>query len=168
MATRRRYSSETNEIRKRTSRYGQSYVDGNLAVQPEVIPERRPKRKPRPKRETGVQQEPVKMLVISQVSLIFIVVLALIVAAFALAMIKQQQQIRKVRNEIKVVRAANAETERVLQDEVRSINDDVDLSKVYRIATKKLGMKAPTSNKKINYKYQKSDVIKQYADIPDK
>jgi hypothetical protein len=116
MAERRRISSKKNELR-RTRAYGQNYVNGTAAVEPLVVPERpQRKRKRQEKRETSVQQGSVKMLVMSGMSLVFVVGLAIIVSLFAVSMIRKQAEIRKTRNEIKVLRAENEETKRVVQD----------------------------------------------------
>ena len=44
--------------------------------------------------------------------------------------------------------------------------DSVDLSQVYEIATGELGMIQPVDNQVYKYDNKKSDMVKQYGDIP--
>lgn len=47
------------------------------------------------------------------------------------------------------------------------LNTSLDLKNIYEVATKKLGMVYPKENQVIPYKSNKSDYVKQYADIPE-
>ncbi len=47
------------------------------------------------------------------------------------------------------------------------LNTSLDLKNIYEIATSELGMVYQKENQVIPYKSNKSDYVKQYADIPE-
>ena len=54
------------------------------------------------------------------------------------------------------------------ESDYQAITDSVDLAEIYEKATKKLKMVQAESNQIYKYKNRKSDMVKQYADIPSK
>ena len=54
------------------------------------------------------------------------------------------------------------------ESDYQAITDSVDLAEIYEKATKKLKMVQAESNQIYTYKNRKSDMVKQYADIPSK
>lgn len=53
------------------------------------------------------------------------------------------------------------------QIELEKIDDSVDLSYVYKVATQDMGMVHPDAEQIIQYEQVKSDYLKQFADIPE-
>ena len=128
------------------------YVYGNLAHQLEEIPERRkqPGRKRRTK--TYPQPKPVAMPSIGFSSFVFLM------AALSLVLVAGFMYLH-VQSEI-----ADAKQEN--DDAYQKVMDSVDLSEVYAIATGQLGMIQAVDNQVYKYDNKKSDMVKQYGDIP--
>lgn len=72
-----------------------------------------------------------------------------------------KSEIAEVEQQIIILKNENAE--RLLEAET-----NVDLKKVYRIATKELGMVHPKKDQVITYQSKQSDAVKQYGNIPEK
>lgn len=70
------------------------------------------------------------------------------------------KKIAALENEIISIQDAN-------QLALERVEDDVDLSEVYKIATEELGMVHPSAEQIIEYEQVKSDYLKQYSDIPE-
>lgn len=71
-----------------------------------------------------------------------------------------EKEIAVLESQISEMEANNAEA-------YDSINSSVDLRKVYKIATKRLGMVHADSDKVFSYDDKRSDRIIQYSDIPE-
>lgn len=71
-----------------------------------------------------------------------------------------QKDIAKIESQIVDLRAENDTT-------LERINTGVDLSYVYKVATKELGMVHAGKNQVVTYENAKSDYVRKYADIPD-
>ncbi|MBO5483735.1 MAG: hypothetical protein J5979_00820 [Lachnospiraceae bacterium] len=145
----------------------QSYVYGNVARQLEEVPERRerPERQRRTKRYP--KQRPVAMPSISGASFVFLMAAALITLAFCFNYLRIQSGITQMKNETVALQNQIAETKVSNEEAYQKISDSVDLSEVYKIATGELGMVQAVDNQVYKYKNKKSDMVKQYGDIPE-
>ena len=52
-------------------------------------------------------------------------------------------------------------------EKYEEILNGVDLSQIYKKATRKLGMVRADNNQVFKYKNKKSDMVKQYAKVPE-
>lgn len=52
-------------------------------------------------------------------------------------------------------------------EKYEEILNGVDLSQIYKKATRKLGMVRAENNQVFKYKNKKSDMVKQYAKVPE-
>lgn len=145
----------------------QPYVYGNVAHQLEAVPERR-ERPERQKRTKGYpKQRPVDMPSISGASFVFLMTAALITLAFCFNYLRIQSGITRMKSETVALQNQIAETKVSNEEAYQKILDSVDLSEVYKIATGELGMVQAVDNQVYKYKNKKSDMVKQYGDIPE-
>lgn len=142
------------------------YVYDNLARQMEAVPER--KRQPERKRRKRVQPKPkpVAMPGISSGAFLFLALATVVCLSFCFRYLKVQSGLTQMKsqavmlqNEIAQMGADNAEKK-------QQIMDSVDLAEVYDIATGQLGMVQAVDNQVFRYRNKKSDMVRQYGDIP--
>lgn len=158
-----------NERRKSTG-YRQErngYVYDNLAHQLEEVPER--KSRPVRRRRTKVypQQKPVALPASMELtSFLFLTAAAVVVLVAAFMYLRVQSGITQMKNEVISLQSEITETKQENEDTYQKIMDSVDLSQVYEIATGELGMIQPVDNQVYTYDNKKSDMVKQYGDIP--
>ena len=157
------------------SRYAQNravngrggYVYGNVAHQLEEAPERRQQPERRTRTKVYPKQRPVDMPSISAGSFVFLGAVAVVIMAFCFQYLRVQSGITHMQNEVVTLQNEIAETKIENEEAFRSISDSVDLSKVYEIATGELGMTQAVDNQVYTYDNKKSDMVKQYGDIPE-
>lgn len=143
------------------------YVYGNVAHQLEEVPERRQAPERRRKTKVYPKQRPVDMPSISAGSFAFLIAATLVVLAFCFQYLKVQSGITQMQSEAVTLQKEIAEARIENEEAYRRISDSVDLSKVYEIATGELGMTQAVDNQVYTYDNKKSDMVKQYGDIPE-
>lgn len=74
--------------------------------------------------------------------------------------LENKQEITKLEKQL--VKIQNENTAALTE-----LNTSLDLKHIYEVATAQLGMVHPKENQVITYKSNKSDYVKQYADIPE-
>lgn len=143
------------------------YMYDNLAHQLEEVPERRTQPVRRRKTKTYPQQKPVALPVsIEPSSFLFLVAAVIVVLATAFVYLRVQSGITQMKNDVISLQSEIAETKQENEEAYQKIMDSVDLSQVYEIATGELGMIQPVDNQVYKYDNKKSDMVKQYGDIP--
>ena len=143
------------------------YVYGNLAHQLEEVPERRTQPVRRRKAKVYPQQKPVALPASMELSsFLFIAAAAIVVVVTAFIYLQVQSGITQMKNDVIALQSEIAETKQENEDTYQKIMDSVDLSQVYEIATGELGMIQPVDNQVYKYDNKKSDMVKQYGDIP--
>jgi cell division protein FtsL len=142
------------------------FVYGNTVRQVESVPVERP-RTLEPEKEKPYKQQPVvKTAMISgPVFLVFLAVVGLVVF-MGLNFMREQNRVKEIRNHISVLEAKNEETRRRQEDRISNINDKIDLSMIYDKAVNEYGMVDASENKTFTYNTKKSDIVKQYSDVP--
>lgn len=152
----------------RQSRNGQNpgYVYDNLARQLEEIPERQPRPHRRRRLKVYPKQRPVAMPSISGASFLFLAMAATVILLFGFQYLRVQSGLTQMKNKVVTLQDQNAETKIMNEETYQNIMDTVDLSEIYEIATEKLGMVQAVDNQVFQYKNKKSDMVKQYGDIP--
>ena len=127
------------------------YVYGNLAHQLEEIPERR---------------KPVVMPSIGFSSFVFLMAALSLVLVAGFMYLHVQSGITQMKNEVISLQSEIADAKQENDDAYQKVMDSVDLSEVYAIATGQLGMIQAVDNQVYKYDNKKSDMVKQYGDIP--
>lgn len=143
-----------------------AYVYDNLARQLEEVPERR--RRPQRRRRVKVypRQKPVALPSIGGASFLFLAAAFAITVGFCFQYLTVQSGIIQMKNDVVALQGENAEIETANTETYRRIMDSVDLAEVYQIATGELGMVQAVDNQVYKYKNRKSNMVKQYGDIP--
>lgn len=152
---------------RRNAHASDAYVYDNLARQLEEVPQRRELPQRRRRVKVYPKQKPVAMPSIGGLSFLFLLAAAIISMFFCFQYLKVQSGITQMKNEVVSLQGTNAETKIANEEAYQKIMDSVDLSEVYQIATGELGMVQAVDNQVFKYKNKKSDMIKQYGDIPD-
>lgn len=159
-----RYRSGQGRDAYRQERNG--YVYGNLAHQLEEIPERRTQPVRRRKTKTYPQQKPVAMPSIGFSSFVFLMAALSLVLVAGFMYLHVQSGITQMKNEVISLQSEIADAKQENDDAYQKVMDSVDLSEVYAIATGQLGMIQAVDNQVYKYDNKKSDMVKQYGDIP--
>ena len=162
MATRQ--NTQYNTRRREVSR--NPYVYGNLAHQLEAVPQRRrqPNRQPNQRRQP--KQRPVAVPVLSGAAFMFLMMAAVAVLVTCFVYLHVQSNLTQMKNEVISLQTSNAEMKLENKETYANIVASVDLSEVYQIATGQLGMIQAVDNQVFTYDNKKSDMVKQYGDIP--
>lgn len=155
----------------------QTYVDGNTVRKAEAMPKRnvpeygaeparrqRPQRKPAPKHYP--QRQPVRMPGISGRGFLFLSAMLSMVIITCFSYLSLQSDVRTVKAQVVSLQSQIVRQREENEEMYQAIADTVDLAKIYRRATRKLGMVEAQNNQVFTYKSRKSDLVKQYAEIP--
>ncbi len=84
----------------------------------------------------------------------------------AFAYIHTQNQVHSMKKEIVSMQTEIEEQQEKNNIKYNEILASVDLAEIYKRATKKLHMVMADGNKVYKYKNKKSDMVKQYGDVP--
>lgn len=163
-AQRSPYSNGRGSRNGQASNYG--YMYDNLARQLEEIPERQPRPRRRRRLKVYPKQRPVAMPSISGISFLFLAAAAAVILLFGFQYLRVQSGLTQMKSKVITLQEQNAETKLLNEETYQNIMDTVDLSEIYDIATEKLGMVQAVDNQVFQYENKKSDMVKQYGDIP--
>lgn len=142
------------------------YVYDNLARQMEAVPERKVEPQRRRKRRVHPAPKPVAMPSISGVSFLFLSLAVVVTLFFCFYYLNVQSGLTHMKSEAVVLQGEIAEMRADNAEKEQQIMDSVDLAQVYETATEKLGMVQAVDNQVFRYRNKKSDMVKQYGDIP--
>lgn len=158
----------------RNSYYRSEYIDGNTirreSTARQVQPGRRTQEDVRQRRRQVTEEElrRAKALNMSAPHVAFLIVVSVVCLVMCVAYLYVQSDITATRtsiselkNEINTVQSYNNALN-------YSINSHVNVDHVYKVATKKLGMKQATDKQIFYYKASDSGYTIQYGDIPNK
>lgn len=143
-----------------------AYVYDNLARQLEEVPQRRQNPQRRRRVKVYPKQRPVAMPSISGASFLFLLAAVAVTVFFCFNYLRVQSGVTQMKNEVITLQGQNEEMAAANDEAYQRIMDSVDLSEVYQIATGELGMVQAVDNQIFKYRSQKSDMVKQYGDIP--
>ena len=96
----------------------------------------------------------------------FISVMVLVMALNVYGYVKKNNEVSAIRKEISSLQTTNEEKRRRQSDRMTEINNNVDLAYIYKVAIKKYGMQEVDRSRVYTYNNSKSDVVKQYSDLP--
>ncbi len=153
--------------RKSIPNYKRSaYVDGSTVRKLSAVPEREREHTPKRAPKRYPHRKPVHMAGIDGKSFAFLMGAAIVMLGFTFVYLYTQSDVRSMKNDISVLQREIEEKQEENEAKYDDILASVDLSEVYKKATKELGMVRAQNNKIYTYKNKKSDLVKQYADIP--
>lgn len=141
-------------------------IDGNTARRLNVVPDRRERDAPEQRPQKRPQRQPASMTGIDGVSFLFMVCALCVVAFAAFSYIHAQNNIREMKKEVVALQTEVEEQQEKNDIKYNKILASVDLADIYKYATEKLHMVMANGNKVYKYKNKKSDMVKQYSDIP--
>lgn len=157
------------EAKKQRYQYNNYSTYGNTARKLQVIPEyeesedlepiRQPVRKKRskPKTSTGID-----------LFSVFVLTIAIAVTLYTcIDYLQVQSGITEQNKKIAEMEHSLVKLQNQNKDDLAKINTSLDLSYIYKIATKELGMVYPNENQVITYKSNLSDYVRQYEEIPE-
>lgn len=157
-----RYGTRTQSSAYQTN----SYVEGNTVRKMSAVPKRREEVRPERVPKQYPQRKPVRMPGISGKAFLFLTTMLSVVMLTGFSYLTTQSDVRQMKAEIITLQAENEEQKEENADMYQSVVETVDLSEIYEKATKKLKMVQAQSNQIYTYSNKKSDMVKQYADIP--
>ena len=99
-------------------------------------------------------------------SFIFLACALCIVVFVALSYVHLQNNVRSMEKEVVSMQAEIEEQQEKNNIKYNEILASVDIAEIYKRATKKLHMVMADGNKVYKYKNKKSDMVKQYGDVP--
>lgn len=143
-----------------------SYIDGNTVRKASAVPERRERVERRPERRRVPKRQPVALPGISAKSFAFLTAMLGIVAFTSFSYLSTQTEVRNMKDKIVTMQSEIATQHEENEELYQEITNSVDLSEIYEKATKKLKMKQAKNNQIYTYSNKKSNMVKQYADIP--
>ena len=111
-------------------------------------------------------RQPVKMPGISGRGFVFLSMMLSAVMFMGFSYLSTQSQVRQMKNEVVAMQTDIAQQRELYDEEYQNIENSVDIAKIYERATKKLKMVHAENNQIYTYSNKKSDLVKQYADIP--
>ena len=143
-----------------------SYVEGNTVRRMSALPERR--REVRPVREPGRQPErqPVRMPGISGRAFVFLTIMLMMVVCTGFMYLSVKSTVAGQKSKIVALQSEIASMKEQNDETYQSIENSVNLAHIYETATKKLKMVQAKRNQIYTYSNKKSDMVKQYANIP--
>ncbi|MCI8377610.1 MAG: hypothetical protein HFH72_03720 [Lachnospiraceae bacterium] len=143
-----------------------SYVEGNTVRKADMLPKRRERIQERPEPRRYPERQPAVMPGISGRNFIFLTAMVVVVAVTGFMYLSTQSEVRGMKKKIVVMQSEIAEQKEDNDAAYQEIVDSVTISEIYKKATEKLRMVQAENNQIYTYKNKKSDMVKQYADIP--
>ena len=167
--TKNNYQYERYEKRHIPNYRKNTYVDGNTVRQLNDVPSRREEERiEREKRgKKTVKSGNIAMPGVSAVgNIIFIACVSVILIAVAASFINIQNKSVALKKQVVSLQTEIQEQKTLNNEKYEEILNGVDLAQIYKRATRKLNMVRAENNQVYKYKNKKSDMVKQYADIP--
>lgn len=157
-APRKRYQSEYN-------------IDGNNARQLSVVPDysndEYRERSTRERRQGQRNKRTANAVRMMDLSHLLVLTFAIGVTLFVcIDYLKVQSDITVLSKNVAVKQSELLDLKDKNDAAEQRINSSVDLSYIYKVATKELGMVHPTENQVVEYSRSKDDYVRQYKDIP--
>lgn len=143
-----------------------TYVDGNTVRKASALPRRREQQRPQREPKRYPVRQPVKMPGISGKGFLFLTAMLSAVMFMGFSYLSTQSEVRQMKNEVVAMQTDIAQQRELYEEEYQNIENSVDIAKIYERATKKLKMVHAENNQVFTYTNKKSDLVKQYADIP--
>lgn len=142
------------------------YIEGNTARNLDALPKRRERTLPEREKRRYPQRMPVSMPGIDGTSFLFFVTMLGTAFFIAFSYLHTLNGLNGMKGEIVSIQSEIAQMEEENDIRYQEILASVDLAEVYERATKKLKMVQAKNNQVYTYRNRKSNMVKQYEDIP--
>lgn len=159
-----KYVTDGSAARKLNSQPAQSYEESMDDWLERRELQRRQKRNREQRRKRLKREEETRMQL---GTFLFLTALVGLTFGVCISYLKVRGDVTSISKEIASLQSEIITLKDENQIALEQVDSDVDLSYVYRIATKELGMVHPKQKQIITYKKMESDFVKQYADIPE-
>lgn len=146
-----------------------TYVEGNTVRQLNAVPNRREEERIEREKRRRKQLDPGNIAVpgVSIANVMFLLCIAAVLIGVSASFISAQNKSVALKKQV-VSLQTEIQEQKILNDEkYEEILNGVDLAQIYKKATRKLNMVRAENNQVYKYKNKKSDMVKQYADIPE-
>ena len=153
----------------RNERY---FVDGNTVRKIQATPERMPERekkvvkRPEKKQNKRIAKNASRARAFDLRYTTVLVVATLCLFASCVSMLNAQSRIAEQRKSIEVLETKLTTLAEANDETAKRLDSSVDLTHIYNVATKQLGMTYPKMGQIINYEESNPDYVKQYMDVP--
>ena len=167
--TRNGYTYENNKRRHIPNYRKNTYVEGNTVRQLEAVPKRREEERIEREKRRRRQLDPGNIAIpgVSVFNIVFMMCVAIILIGVTASFISAQNRSVALKNEVVALQSEIQEQKISNDEKYEEILNGVDLSQIYKKATRKLGMVRAENNQVFKYKNKKSDMVKQYAKVPE-
>jgi cell division protein FtsL len=145
-----------------------TYVDGNTVRQLNAVPNRREEERIEREKRRKRQLNPGNIAIpgVSVGNIIFIACVSVVLIAVSASFINMQNKSVALKKQVVSLQTEIQEQKTLNNEKYEEILNGVDLAQIYKRATRKLNMVRAENNQVYKYKNKKSDMVKQYADIP--
>lgn len=158
-----------------SGRGGQAYVEGSAARVYDVEPLRREQERKRREEEYQRRERErrnpysrtVELPGVHRASVLFLIMAVAAVFYVCFSYVQTQNQLHEQRQQVVAIQSDIAQMKEDNEQEYQTVVDSVDLADVYRKATQELGMVRAKKDQVYTYQNKKSDMVKQYGEIPD-
>ena len=100
-------------------------------------------------------------------NIVFMMCVAIILIGVTASFISAQNRSVALKKEVVALQSEIQEQKISNDEKYEEILNGVDLSQIYKKETRKLGMVRAENNQVFKYKNKKSDMVKQYAKVPE-
>ena len=143
-----------------------SFLGGNTVRKESAAPKRRERIQERPEPRRYPVRKPARMPGISGKAFVFLTAMLSAVTICGFSYLSTQYEVRNMKSQIVSLQSEISQQKEDNDIEYEKIISSVDLAEIYKKATKKLKMVQAEKNQIYKYNSKKSDMVKQYADIP--
>lgn len=161
-------------MKRLDSRYNQRqyYMEGNAARKLETIPERtrRSVRQDRPERQVNqhIDRNQNRAKAFDLRYTMVLMVATVFLFSSCINMLTMQASITEQRRQIAVLESNLNELTDTNNETSKRLESSVDLTKIYEVATRDLGMVYPKTGQITYYEATNPDYVKQFKDVPVK
>lgn len=147
------------------------YIEGNTARKLNVAPQRveRPERREQKEHKVNerVRKNASRAMAFDMKYTMALVVATVFLFVSCVSMLSLQADITEQRRQIATLESNLNELTDTNDETSKRLESSVDLTKVYDVATKELGMVYPKTGQVISYEASNPDYVKQYKDVPE-
>lgn len=148
------------------------YIEGNTARKLSTAPQRvnRPERREQKERQVNerVRRNTNRAKAFDLKYTLALVTATVFLFASCISMLSLQADITEQKRQIAILESNLNEMTDTNNETSKRLESSVDLTKVYDVATKELGMVYPKTGQVISYEATNPDYVKQYKDVPEK
>lgn len=143
------------------------YVEGNTARKLNLAPQKIDREEQEKIRRQAIRRAKHRKVVQLQYAMLFAIGISFLFV-FSVRMLSVQSAIAEQRREIMLLEAEFNQLKNKNDETHKRLDSSVDLTEVYDVAIKELGMVYPKNGQIVSYEASRPDYVKQFKDIPVK